>query len=225
MRALLIAACLFMSAVVPAAASVVATFNFTFDGAALVGNNAQFINSDKVTGNITLDTAYFTTLTGFNTFTLGTVNGDAAVTALNVHVAYGGGGTADYTKNYFSSVIFDTSLLGVNLNKELVGQNVGGGDYGPWGTLKGTTVGYPVLSDTGDFEFFAKDPYASGAAPTGQFPYLLATLGGTGNDSNYVQLTSFAPAAVPEPSTYVLFTFALGLAVFARKRIKYSHRG
>ena len=223
MRELLIAACLFISTVAPAAASLI-SYNFTFDGAALVAPNDGSVNGDKVTGSVTFDTVYFTTLTGFNTFTLGTTTGDAAVTALNVHVAYGSGGTADYTKNYFSSVIFDTSILGVDLTKELVGQNAGSELYGPWGTLKGT-AGDPVQSDTGDFEIFATDPNASGAAPNGQYPYLLATLGGTSNDSNLVQLTSFAPAAVPEPTTYILLTLALGVVGFARKRMNQPSRG
>lgn len=222
MRKLLIAVCLFMSTVAPAAASIL-SYNFTFDGSALVAPYDGFINSDKVTGSITFDTAYITT--GLNTFSLGTTNGDAAVTALNVHVAYGGGGTADYTKSYFSSVIFDTSLLGVDLTKELVGQNAGDAVYGPWGTRKGTTSGVPVLSDTGDFELFAKDPNASGAAPFGAYPYMLATLGGTSNDSNYVQLTSFAPAAVPEPTTYALLCISLGVVGFARKRMNRSNQG
>jgi PEP-CTERM motif len=216
MRALLIAACLFMSTVAPAAASVI-NYCFTFDGAALVAPYDGLINSDKVTGNITFDTAYL--ITGFNTFNLGTINGDAAVPSLNVHVAYGGGGTADYTKNYFSTVIFDTSILGVDLTKELVGQNAGNEVNGPWGTLKGSSGSNPILSDTGDFEIFAVDPNVTAAAPNGQYPYLLATLGGTSNDSNYVQLTSFAPATVPEPTTYVLLTLALGVVGFARKRM------
>ncbi len=223
MRELLIAACLFLSTVVPAAASVI-NYSFTFDGAALVAPFNDPLNSDKVTGNITFDTAYL--ITGFNTFNLGAINGDAAVPSLNVHVAYGLGGTADYTKNYFSSVIFDTSILGVDLTRELVGQNAGNEVNGPWGTLKGSSGSSPILSDTGDFEIFAVDPNASGAAPNGQYPYLLATLGGTSNDSNYVQLTSFAPSsAVPEPTTYVLLTLALGVVGFARKRLNISTRG
>jgi hypothetical protein len=223
MRELLIAACLFMSTVVPATANVI-SYNFTFDGGAFVYPFNDLLNGDAVTGSITFDTAYFTIPTGFNSFDLSTNNGNAAVTALNVHVAYDLGGTADYTKNYFSTVIFDTSQLGVDLTKELVGQNAGDAVYGPWGTLK-TTGGVPVLSDTGDFELFAKDPNAFGAAPNGAYPYMLATLGGADNNSNYVQLTSFAPATVPVPSTYTLLTLGLGVVGFARKKMKISAQG
>ena len=206
-------------AITPAAASVM-DFTFTFSGAAYDSNSAV------ATGAITFDSAIFLN-PGRNLYdpsgayiAYGT-HQPGLVTALTITVSGStlGAGDGTFTLSDFDAVLFDTSLVGLNLSQQLVDQplvNVGpDGETWNWGSDHQISTTGPSQSYTGDFQIFAK---AGSIAPSGIYPYQLGTNAG-GLDG--MQLTSFAPVnTVPEPSTYLLLTIALGAVGYARRRIK-----
>lgn len=114
-------------------------------------------------------------------------------------------------------VLFDVSLLGVNFNTPLFAQQTynDGSTWWNWGTWDKagpTNVGGGVdQSRTGDFQLFSGD---SSFAPYGIDPYQMSS--GNGEE---MQLTSFGPAAVPEPSTYALLCIGLGVVGFVRRKM------
>lgn len=136
------------------------------------------------------------------------------VTALTVTVtgSTGGNGDGTFTLADFDAVLFDTSLSSLNLNQELVGQPTASLTAVTWGTGDFIDSSDPLQSYTGDFQLFAK---AGSAAPTGVSPFQIGT--NAGNDDG-LQLTSFAPAAAPEPMGLALFGLGLGVLSWVRRR-------
>ncbi len=206
----------------PVAASIM-TFDFTFSG-----------NGATATGSVGFDMALLASLgpgryihdpfrgsyspsTGYDNYAASDAN---FVTSLTVSVSgsAGGDGTFNLTNNVattdFVAVLFDFPVT-VDFTQNLVGQ---ASTNGAWGTNVPLPVSGnpnpvpPPQSYTGDFQIFALDP--AGAPPTGTEPYVLTAGGGES-----MQLISFAPSAVPEPSTYALLCISLGVVGFARRKM------
>jgi len=195
MKSALIATLLLITTALPAMATQV-TFNFVFSG-------ADYSDAPNAAGAITFEDTYLLN-PGRKVFNLGTSDGMAAVLSLNVTVtgATGGAGNGNFTRADFSQVIFDTSLIGLDLTRELVGQGTSSPTGLKWGegeSIPGTTNS-SLQSYTGDFEIFAVDP--SSSAPSGIWFFQIGT--NNGNDDG-MQLTSFTPVtAVPTPATWLL---------------------
>jgi hypothetical protein len=193
----------------PAAASLM-SFDFTFTG-----------NGATATGAISMDTAVLLATPGRYIYDpgaqYGNYNATSGLTVAALTVIVSGSATPQangtFTLADFDGVLFDTSPAGVNLALQLVGQATVNGTWG-------TNVAIPLSGDplpppqsyTGDFQIFSP---AAGWAPYGTNPYELTTGGGEA-----MQLTSFAPTAVPEPSTYALLCISLGVVGYARRRMK-----
>ena len=165
----------------PAKADVFQTFDVEWSGASL-GNGATasaLITFDLTTlpnphsiVNNPIGDATFSPVTNF-------------ITALSLTVSGAGTGNGTFGLNDFSpGSLGDTFRWGTNatldLTTQLVGQSTPGG---PWGTC--------FTGACGDFNLFG-----SGNAPHGTNFFTLTT-GGAG--ALGMQLTSFAPAAVPGP--------------------------
>lgn len=212
-RTLLAGLMALLFAAAPAAASV-KSFSFTF-----AGNGID--NHATATGFITFDMALllnpgrnvFDTSDGY-VYTTGAhpygPNIPGLVTALTVTVSDANYGNGTFNLFDFDGVLFDTSLKegGVDLTRELTTQWTVGGF---WGTNVNVDKSNPPRSSTGDFQLFS--PVTSDA-PSGGNPYTLGDM----------TLTSFAPAAVPEPTTYVLLCISLGVVGFARRKLVNGER-
>lgn len=220
MNRLFIAACLMaiLVAASPAAASLM-TFNFTFTGAAYGDNNAV------ATGDITFDSVLLT-IPGryvYDPSSLYTNYGThipGLVTALNLTVTGSTDGDGTFSLSNYAAVVFDTStLLAMDLTKQLVGQATTSPTGKKWGYSEIIPESDPPTSYTGDFQLFASSviPLPFVVAPSGIAPFQLGSNGAQGNDG--MQLTSFVAVAVPEPTTYVLLALGLGIVGFARKRM------
>ena len=208
MKRILITALLLLVMVAPAAALPI-TFNFTFSG-------LDFENDAVATGSITFESDYLYN-PGNNIFILGDPLGFTnAVTQLTVNVtgATGDLGNGPFAYSAFDKVIFDTSLIPLDLTTQLVGQPTASAMT--WGTPDPILGSSPPQSYSGDFELSAK---IGSGAPTGMDIFQLATVEGNGDDM--MQLTSFAPAeSVPEPSTFLLLGLGgLGVLGYARRRM------
>jgi PEP-CTERM motif len=193
----------------PAMASVKSfTFKFAGNGATASGMITFDLALLKNPGRNLMDT----TATGV--YSPHGINIPGLVTALSLKVSGASVGNGTYLLNDFEAILFDTSLVGVNLNQQLVGQslvNVGSsGETWSWGTNQTILGSDPVQSYTGDFQLFSP---AISSAPYGSAPFQLTTAGGED-----MQLTSFA--AVPEPSTWLLISLGLGGLVLLRRRQK-----
>ena len=200
-------------AATPAVASVKSfTFNFAGNGATAKGTIDFEMTLLTNPGRNLFDSS------GADIYSAYGTNIPGLVTALSVTVLGSSNvsGNGTFHLNDFDGVLFDTSLAGVNLNQQLVGQslaNVGpAGETWQWGTLQTITGSDPVRSYTGDFQLFS--PLTSNA-PAGSNPFEITTLGG-----EPMLLTSFeAVAVVPEPATWLLISLGLGgLALLRRRR-------
>ena len=201
----------------PAAASLM-TFDFTFSG-----------TDTTAVGSITLDMAVLAAPGRYrydpsDQYSNYNASNALVVAALTVTVSGSAEPLANTTYQLadFDAVLFDSGVLGVDFTRQLVGQTtyVDGSStswgWGTWDKNGPTNVsGAPVdQSYTGDFQLFSvynSNPWS----PTGIDPYGLTTGGG-----EPMLLTSFGPAAVPEPSTYVLLTISLGVVGYARRKSK-----
>ena len=174
-----------------ASASVVTEY-FAYSG-------AQFGNNATATGYITIDTGY-NFQPGLNAINMQ----GGAVTDLSMTITGATGGNGTFSTQFFTTWFFDMNS-GLDLTKSFIGQTVTSGAWGP-NYING------VNHSVGDFNFMNK----FGAAPGPITPFVLATDGGAGDK---MLLTALGPAAVPEPSTYILLTIALGAVGFARKKM------
>ena len=209
----------------PAAASIM-YFNFTFVPLGVAGGTAT------AQGTIGLEMSLLTAPGRYlydPTTLYQSYGGTTAdfVSSLTVTVNGSDGGNGTFTLNKsdlvtsdYVAVLFDVAQ-GVNFNQGLIGQqsyyDLASSTWWNWGTdhqvsFEGENPP-PPQSYTGDFQIFSLD---SSLAPYGIYPYQMATGGG-----EPMQLTSFGPAAVPEPSTYALLCIALGVVGFARRKLKW----
>jgi len=201
----LIAGLLLIAAIIPATASV-RTFDFTFLGAAY----SEDPNGAVAVGVITFEDTYLLN-PGRNDFDLTTLEGLAAVQSLNVTVtgAAGGLGDGDFTRADFTHVIFDTSLIGLDLFSKLVGQDTSSLSGNKWGEIEIIPGSNPPQSYTGDFEIIAA---AGSSAPSGFWPFQIGAANANGDG---MRLTSFA--IVPEPAAWLLAAISLGVFGLVRK--------
>jgi hypothetical protein len=200
-----------LAAAQPAWASNI-SFNFSFSGAAYGGNTAL------ANGTITFDDTKLANpgrnlwdpnnlYSSYGTATAGLVTGlSVTVTGLT-----GGLGDGTFNLTDFDAVLFDTSTIALDLAKQLMGQATSSPNGKTWGQDDPITLSNPPAFYTGDFQLFAK---TGSAAPYGIYPFQVGTNGG--NDDG-MQLVSFAPASLPEPSTFLLVGLGLGVLAFAKK--------
>lgn len=156
-------------------------------------SGASFSNNAVATGQISIDTDL---LPNPGSTILG-VALSPVVTALSLTVsgATSGNGTFGLA-DFDSGWVWDTGGVTLNLATQLVGQ-------GGWGNPSGTN---------GDFNLFSSNP----SAPNGYNYFTLSTNHGFGDQ---MLLTSFAPAAVPEPSRMLLGALgSLGLLLRRRRK-------
>ena len=118
----------------PVAASL-STYHFTFSGSAYDG----LPNAAVATGSITFDLDLLTN-PGRNLYDpTDSLQGDYGtptpdlVTALTVRVTGSTNGNGTFTLNDFDAVLFDTSLLPLDLTRELVGQATASLNGKTWG--------------------------------------------------------------------------------------------
>jgi hypothetical protein len=172
----------------PAQAAFLRTFDLTYSGAAL-GNKATGI------ATITLDLSLLRNPGETQT------SGVPFVTAFSITIsgATAGNGTfglGDYDPSSLRGLIFlNTNGGTLDFGKQLIGQPTAGA---PFGTV-------PSSGEAGDFNIVSN--FNEFAAPTARFYFRIATNGGNGDE---LYLTSFAPAAVPEPGGLVLTSLGLG---------------
>ena len=209
MKRILLVLLLLLATALPAAASLIA-IDFTFLGFAFTGGT----NSAEINGTIHFDSLLLSN-PGLNVFDLTTPAGVAAVPYLTLTVSNSADGNGTFNLGDFSSVIFDTSILGLNIaeGSQLVGQATSSPTSNTWGTPDIIIPeSSPPRSYAGDFQlvFAATSP----TAPTGISPFQLGTNGG---NTDGVQLTSMY--VTPEPTTYLLLCLSLGAVGLARKKL------
>jgi hypothetical protein len=179
------------------ASAAMQSFDITWSGDA-------FGNGAVAHGTITVDTSALPEGSSAGFFPLP----DSRVQSLTIKIQGAGPGNGKFTLADFSDMTFWTPAA-LDLTQELIGQDLGGGcTYGPPG---GPNCGG---GDTGDFNLAA--PFA-GHAPNGVDYFDLETHGGYHGDEMLV--TSIRPhVAVPEPTTWAMTIFGLGLAGAALRR-------
>jgi hypothetical protein len=153
-------------------------------------SGASFSNTAVATGQISIDTALLPNpgSTVFGPFS--SIVTDLSLTVSGATSGNGTFGLADFGTGW----IWDTGGVTLNLATELVGQ-------GGWGDANG------------DFNLFGSTP--GSGSPLGTERFELTTNGGAGDK---MLLTSFAPAAVPEPSRMLLGALgSLGLLLRRRR--------
>lgn len=153
-------------------------------------SGASFSNNAVATGQISIDTDLLPNPGS-------TIFGGAlspVVTALSLTVSGATSGNGTFGLADFEGWIWDTGGETLDLTTQLVGQ-------GGWGNPSG---------NNGDFNLFTSNP----SAPNGSNYFTLST--GFGDP---MLLTSFAPAAVPEPSRMLLGALgSLGLLLRRRRK-------
>lgn len=161
-------------------------------------------NTGSATGVITIDDSQLAMpgLTGSGVT-------PALVTQFDLTVTGAAAGNGSFSLADFYEIYFAFSDV-VDMNLELVGQPQPSSTAGlPWGD-----TAHDI--DNVDFNIFAvgDNPLAPMAVSTFT---IVTAYGYSGGD--HLQLISFAPVVVPEPSTYLMAAFALlGLGFFGRRR-------
>lgn len=159
-------------------------------------SGASLSNTATAVGMMSIDLAVWPTNLMFN----GTL-ADAGITDITLTITGATTGNGVFQMADFNTIIFDSRGVTLDMTRELVGQATGGD---PFGT--------PGMGDGGDFNLFG----AGTGDPTGTSPFTLAADGFDGMGENMV-LTSFAPAVVPEPASFVLVGCG-SLALLTRRR-------
>ena len=154
-------------------------------------SGAAFSNTAVATGQITLDTAL---LNNPGTTMLYPISSGVSSLSLTVSGASVGNGTFGLTD--YEELSFSTGGVTLDFNSELVGQ-------GGWGDT------------VGDFNLLASSDGMTAGAPSGVDTYMFVTGGAMGDQ---MRLTSFAPAAVPEPSRALLGALGFLGLVLRRRR-------
>jgi MYXO-CTERM domain-containing protein len=190
---LLTGLCLFYGATTSASAAYT-VFNITYSG-------ASFGNSAVATGQVTLDTALLNNpgITMFYPISLGATG----VSGLSLTVSGASVGNGTFGLTDYEELSFSTGGVTLDFNSELVGQGGGWGDT------------------DGDFSLFPNSVGMTAGAPFGTGPRTLTTGGMMAmmNDNgDKMRLTSFAPAAVPEPSRALLGALGFLGLVLRRRR-------
>jgi hypothetical protein len=183
------------------------TFNLAWSGASL-GNQAS------ATGQITFDETLLPN-PGFCGPTCVGLGNDLIAAIIDLTVTVSGAANSLHNGTFylsdFNSVYWNTGGAPVgsatlDLSQELVGQAVTGSSSA-WGDPNG--------SDNGDFNVFG---LGGTYAPSGWEPFLLQA-GGNKGGGEIMVLTSFAPAAAPEPGTLGLIGLSLAAAgLYFRRR-------
>jgi hypothetical protein len=170
----------------------------------LAWSGAAFGNDASATGTITLNLA--------DIKNPGTTEQDVTPFVTDFSITVTGASSGDGTFNFSDFNGAPPSQVGgfyiitggtLDFSSQLVGQST---PEGPWASKHD--------GSTGDFNIFNNGTDLN--APEGTFFFQLTTADGNGDN---MYLTSFAPAAVPEPSSLILLSTALlGIAFVARKR-------
>ena len=148
-------------------------------------------NNAVATGQITLDTALLGSTAPFSSVVSGlslTVSG-ATFAADN-----GTFGLADY-----DHITWETGGVTLDFNSELVGQ-----------------AGWGPIGNVGDFGLTSSTTGRIARAPTKAVSFRIRS--GDSKSGEYMRLTSFAPAAVPEPSRALLGALGFLGLVLRRRR-------
>lgn len=119
-----------------------------------------------------------------------------AVSGLSLTVTGAAVGNGTYGLADYDRYIWETGGVTLDFNSELVGQ-------GGWGDT------------VGDFNLLASSDGMTAGAPSGVDTYMFVTGGAMGDQ---MRLTSFAPAAVPEPSRALLGALGFLGLVLRRRR-------
>ena len=148
-------------------------------------------NTAVATGQITLDTAVLPN-PGFSIYNpLSSIVSGLSLTVSGASAGNGTFGLAD-----FEDMMWNTEGVTLDFNSELVGQS-------GWGDT------------VGDFNLKTSTDGSNAGAPRGVGPRRLGTFVGEGD---IMLLTSFAPAAVPEPSRALLGALGVLGLVLRRRR-------
>lgn len=119
------------------------------------------------------------------------------VTDFSITVTGASAGNGTFTLADFSSIFLNTGGGTLDFTQDLIGQPTPGLPWGPGGA--------------GDFNFFN----SNALAPSGFVIFQIRPSG----SSDILQLTSFAPSAVPEPSTFAMLAIgAIGGIAYYRRR-------
>ena len=177
------------------ACAALVTEYFKFSG-------ASFGNTALATGSITFDPATMNN-PGLSFYTFGW-------NITNFTITVTGSSQSSYNNTFslsnYGDFVLDTNGGTLDFAKSLIGQQTSNPpNPQPWGT---------AANGAGSFTLFAKP---ASFAPTSQNSFVMQI----SNSNEKVQLTEMGPAtaAVPEPSTYLLLTIALGVVGYTRKRM------
>lgn len=143
-------------------------------------------------GNTAVATGQIT----LDTALLGLSNPFLAVSGLSLTVSGASAGNGTFGLADYQEMFWNTGGVTLDFNSELVGQS-------GWGVT------------AGDFNLFPSTDGFTAEAPRGFGPNKLRTFNGFGDD---MSLTSFAPAAVPEPSRALLGALGVLGLVLRRRR-------
>ncbi len=181
-----------LSAFTTPAAAALQEYQFIFSGPVYGGNSAMAvgtitIDSDMIANpgrNLYDPNYYYTPTYG--------AHADGVITALSLTVtgATGGVGDGTFDLSYFDAVLFDTSLLALDLTTQITGQPTAGPTGKSWGEDDPIESSDPPQMYTGDFQLFAA---AGSGAPYGIYPY---QLGANEGNIDGMQLISFGPVGL-----------------------------
>lgn len=166
-------------------------YQFIFSGPVYGGNSAMAvgtitIDSDMIAnpGRNIYDPSYLYTNYG--------LHADGMITALTVTVtgATGGVGDGTFDLTNFDAVLFDTSLLALDLTRQITGQPTASSTGMTWGEDDPIEASDPPQMYTGDFQLFAA---AGSGAPHGIYPY---QIGANEGNIDGMQLIAFGPVGL-----------------------------
>ncbi|MDE2378875.1 PEP-CTERM sorting domain-containing protein [Bradyrhizobium sp.] len=172
----------------PASASVFQTFDITWSG-------ASFGNTATATGEVTIDTSLYPTITSPPSLPPVTPLSNPAVTALRITVSGASSGNGTFTLSDFWGFRFYTPSS-LDLSQELVGQALSNGCF------FANPTGACGFGNSGGLNFFGN----TSSDPLGTSFFVLTTNHGSGDAMAIASIT----AAIPESSTWAMMILGFG---------------